>query len=168
MKKSVYLLFVLFFMFVMMQAQYVVYDVKGSVKLLQGKKEIQIKKIQNLQPTDFVVIDENSKIVLLDVKNSQRATLKNACAGSLSTLIANEEGSIIEATYAYLTHLLGRLRKSATTPHVNLKGGNIYRGQDGDSIPSGEVNEEKVCDDVAEDWQATLDSLQILHLTKQN
>ncbi len=166
MKKTLILTLFLLSVFIHANAQYTVYEVKGNVLLKRGKMETPVKKVQNLSSDDFIILPENAKLVLLDVAGSIRVILKKACAGSISTLIANNEKSITELTLTFLSHLVDRLTKSDKQAHVIAVGGNSFRGKT-DSDSTGVYAEEKTYDVLSEDWRNTVDSLQQIIAVKQ-
>lgn len=85
--------------------QYAVYRVKGEVCQVVKKKKVPMKKGMKLSAKDILNMSAKSEIKLFDEQAREMITLKNQCAGSISSLIASQKQSRQSMTAEYFAYI---------------------------------------------------------------
>lgn len=95
--------------------QYKVYSVKGTVKLINGKKIDDVKTDMNLAPASIVKIGNGSELVIIDTTSKKQYTCKQAGTTSVEKLISAATTSTKQLTAMYFTYLLNQITSKAGT-----------------------------------------------------
>lgn len=90
---------------------YIVSELKGEAKLINGKQKTPVKKRQSLSGTHVLHVPASAKVVLLDSLNRKQYTIDHPCTGSVRQLIEEGRVSVKNLSKQYLKFLLAKVRR---------------------------------------------------------
>lgn len=108
---------------------YMVYITKGNIISKQHK----IVKVGTVISTkDFIIIEKNSRLVLLSEEEKRLYTISSECSGELETLLKKKECSIRNLADTYLRFIKNKIRNSKNIEDKNYmqSAGTAYRETD--------------------------------------
>jgi hypothetical protein len=114
--------------------QYEVYRVRGEVTLTVRQNAIPLKKQQVLGPKDILSLAYRSELKLVERQSQEMITLKGQCAGSIASLIEQQQSARQKMTPDYFNFVISNLKGEGYNEGLQAgKSTTIYR-DDADSL----------------------------------
>lgn len=111
--------------------QYVVYEVKGEAFKVVKKVKTPLSIGMKLDKGDVVNLTNSCVVKLLDKEAREKVTLKNQCAGSIESLINEQNNSRESVTAQVVSYIVTRMtRKGSNKYMMEGRTTGIHRGDD--------------------------------------
>ncbi|MBQ9667384.1 MAG: hypothetical protein IJV45_01365 [Prevotella sp.] len=114
--------------------QYEVYRIRGEASLVVKQQATPLSKNQVLTPSDIISLAYRSEVKMIVRETQEMITLKGQCAGSIASLIDQQQNARQKMTPDYFNFVVSNLRGEGYNEGLQAgKSTTIYR-DDTDSI----------------------------------
>lgn len=112
---------------------YMVYTTKGNIVSKQHKV---VKVGTIISSKDYIIVEKNSRLVILAEKEKRLYTISSECSGDLEILLKGKECSIRNLADTYLQFIKRKIQNTRNIEDKNYmqSAGNAYRETDSINI----------------------------------
>ena len=127
--------------------QYEVYRVRGEASLVVKQQAKPLAKQQVLAPTDILSLAHRSEVKMFVRESQEMITLRGQCAGSIASLIEQQQNARQVMTPDYFNFVLSNLKGEGYNEGLQAgKSTTIYRDDSDSLFLSGPISEPELPD----------------------